>query len=200
MIFCAKNNIPEQFFLTQPGSITIFNAKIREQKEKYQSSKKLYLEYAEKVIKEKMFNPNYPPFTPFELKKLLYKLEYENAEKEEKKWQNLKKRAVYNQLSNEERARHAQNTKTIDLEAIKQIPIENLMPLTSKTNARTSQNRIMALCPFHNEKTNSFVIYKDTNTFYCFGACGKGGDNIKFIQLLNNMTFLDACNYLKTFI
>ena len=34
---------------------------------------------------------------------------------------------------------------------------------------------LSGLCPFHNEKTPSFVVYPDTQSFYCFG-CGAAGD------------------------
>ena len=33
---------------------------------------------------------------------------------------------------------------------------------------------LLGLCPFHNEKTPSFNIYPENNSFYCFG-CNKGG-------------------------
>jgi DNA primase len=42
-------------------------------------------------------------------------------------------------------------------------------------------------CPFHEEKTPSFTIYPQTNTFHCFG-CGVSGDTIEFIQLKENIT------------
>lgn len=40
-------------------------------------------------------------------------------------------------------------------------------------------------CPFHSEKTASMKIYD--KSFYCFG-CGKGGDIIKFVSLLFNIS------------
>jgi hypothetical protein len=56
--------------------------------------------------------------------------------------------------------------------------------------------RYQALCPFHNEKTPSFVIYPN-NTFYCFG-CHVGGDAIDFIKLVNKCEFKEAIGYLAT--
>ena len=51
------------------------------------------------------------------------------------------------------------------------------------------------LCPFHNEKTPSFVVYPETQSFYCFG-CGAGGDVINFIKRINNVDYLEAVKFL----
>ena len=47
------------------------------------------------------------------------------------------------------------------------------------------------LCPFHSEKTPSFVVYPETQSFYCFG-CGAGGDVITFIKKINNVDYVEA--------
>ena len=47
------------------------------------------------------------------------------------------------------------------------------------------------LCPFHNEKTPSFVVYPDTQSFYCFG-CGAAGDVINFVRKYNNLGYVEA--------
>ena len=47
------------------------------------------------------------------------------------------------------------------------------------------------LCPFHSEKTPSFVVYPETQSFYCFG-CGTGGDVITFIKKINNVDYVEA--------
>ena len=44
------------------------------------------------------------------------------------------------------------------------------------------------LCPFHNEKTPSFVVTPDKQIFKCFG-CGEGGDVITFLMKINNQSF-----------
>ncbi len=51
------------------------------------------------------------------------------------------------------------------------------------------------LCPFHNEKTPSFTLYPENGSFYCFG-CGKGGDVIQFIRLIENLDYIDAVKFL----
>lgn len=47
------------------------------------------------------------------------------------------------------------------------------------------------LCPFHNEKTPSFVVTPDKQIFKCFG-CGEGGDVISFLMKINNQTFSEV--------
>jgi len=56
-------------------------------------------------------------------------------------------------------------------------------------------SRFVGLCPFHQEKTPSFYIFPD-NHWYCFGACSEGGDVIKFVMKLRNLTFPEAVRYL----
>lgn len=51
------------------------------------------------------------------------------------------------------------------------------------------------LCPFHNEKTPSFVVYPETQSFYCFG-CGAGGDVITFVRKINNLDYVEAVKML----
>lgn len=51
------------------------------------------------------------------------------------------------------------------------------------------------LCPFHSEKTPSFVVYPETQSFYCFG-CGAGGDVITFIKKINNLDYVEAVKLL----
>ena len=53
------------------------------------------------------------------------------------------------------------------------------------------------LCPFHNEKTPSFHVYPDNQSFYCFG-CGAGGDIITFTKKINNLDYVEAVKLLAS--
>jgi DNA primase len=49
-----------------------------------------------------------------------------------------------------------------------------------------------ALCPFHQEKTPSFVLYPDEGRWHCFGSCATGGDAFDFVMRIENMDFKGA--------
>lgn len=53
----------------------------------------------------------------------------------------------------------------------------------------------VGLCPFHNEKTGSFIVSPSRNTYHCFG-CGAHGDGIDFVMKLDNRTYPEAIEYL----
>ena len=48
-----------------------------------------------------------------------------------------------------------------------------------------------ACCPFHNEKTPSFVVSPSKGVYKCFG-CGKGGNAVTFLMEHENMTYPEA--------
>jgi len=52
-----------------------------------------------------------------------------------------------------------------------------------------------AVCPFHSEKTPSFMISPERQTFKCFG-CGEGGDVITFIEKMEGLDFFNALKLL----
>jgi len=53
------------------------------------------------------------------------------------------------------------------------------------------------ICPFHSEKSPSFFVYDDTQSFYCFG-CGKGGDAITFVMSYEGLEYVDTVKSLAT--
>lgn len=52
------------------------------------------------------------------------------------------------------------------------------------------------LCPFHSERTPSFMVFPDSGTWHCFGSCGIGGDIFSFIMRRENLEFREALELL----
>ena len=56
-------------------------------------------------------------------------------------------------------------------------------------------SRWKGCCPFHQEKTPSFMVNSDSNTYHCFG-CGEGGNVFKFVMKVENLDFPEAVRLL----
>ncbi len=60
---------------------------------------------------------------------------------------------------------------------------------------KTGKN-FKGLCPFHTEDTPSFVVFPETQSWHCFGACSTGGDLLTFIMRQENIEFPEALRFL----
>ncbi|BED91666.1 MAG: DNA primase [Candidatus Improbicoccus pseudotrichonymphae] len=67
--------------------------------------------------------------------------------------------------------------------------------VSSYLSLKNKGRNFSANCPFHQERTPSFFVYPDSNSFYCFG-CNTGGDVITFIRLIENLDYVEAVAFL----
>ncbi len=58
-----------------------------------------------------------------------------------------------------------------------------------------SGKSLKGLCPFHNERSPSFYVFRETQTWHCFG-CNKGGDVFSFVQEQQGLDFHESLHYL----
>ena len=64
-----------------------------------------------------------------------------------------------------------------------------------RVQLKQSGRNYIGLCPFHSEKTPSFIVNPVQQTFHCFG-CKKGGDIFTFWMEINRATFPEALKYI----
>ena len=82
--------------------------------------------------------------------------------------------------------------ETID-EVLLRNDIESV--IGSYVSLKRAGSNLKGLCPFHSEKTPSFTVYPQDNSFYCFG-CGVGGNAITFISRIEHLDYVDAIEHL----
>lgn len=86
----------------------------------------------------------------------------------------------------------SKNTDMIeDQAAIQWAKAQPIETMFSFEKPRRTGKRLMAICPFHTEKSPSFVVYRDQNKFHCFG-CSVQGDAIDFFMKINKVSFKQA--------
>src|SRR4051812_19531312 len=80
--------------------------------------------------------------------------------------------------------------KDSSVEAVKSA-MEILPVVEDYVQLRKAGGTYKGLCPFHQERTPSFIVTPARGTFKCFG-CGEGGDAIAFVQKIESADFVDA--------
>ena len=85
----------------------------------------------------------------------------------------------------------------ISKETIEQVLMRNDIEslIGSYVSLKRAGSNLKGLCPFHSEKSPSFTVYPQDNSFYCFG-CGAGGDAITFVRKRENLDYPDAVEFL----
>lgn len=69
----------------------------------------------------------------------------------------------------------------------------NVVDVVSHYVPLTQAGRVFkARCPFHTERTPSFVVDPERGSWRCFGACSEGGDAIRFVMKVENQSFSEA--------
>ena len=64
--------------------------------------------------------------------------------------------------------------------------------ISSYVNLQRSGSSLKANCPFHQERTPSFFVFPDRQSWRCFGACAEGGDAFSFVMKAERVEFRDA--------
>lgn len=85
----------------------------------------------------------------------------------------------------------------IDNQIIEEIKSRNdiVDVVSSYISLKRAGSNMQGLCPFHSEKTPSFIVFTATQGYYCFG-CGAGGDAINFVRQIENLEYVPALELL----
>ncbi len=73
--------------------------------------------------------------------------------------------------------------------------IDVVAEVGSVVDLQKSGKALKGLCPFHNERTPSFYVFAETQTWRCFG-CNEGGDIFSFVQKQQGLDFRETLHYL----
>ena len=76
---------------------------------------------------------------------------------------------------------------------VRELSIEDVLEPYVRLSRKGST--LMGVCPFHEERTGSFSVSPGKNLFHCF-SCNRGGDAITFIMEKENLSFMEAIEFL----
>ena len=76
---------------------------------------------------------------------------------------------------------------------VRELAIEDVLEPYVRLSKKGST--LMGICPFHEERTGSFSVSPGKNLFHCF-SCNRGGDAITFIMEKENLSFMEAIEFL----
>lgn len=82
------------------------------------------------------------------------------------------------------------------VEQVKQ-KIDIVQIIEGRVGLKKAGRNFKGLCPFHSEKTPSFMVSPERQTYKCFG-CGEGGDVFTFLQRYEGMSFLESLEELAS--
>jgi len=85
-----------------------------------------------------------------------------------------------------------------ELERLKrEVPVAGLCEKYGVELKRHGSNDLIGCCPFHEDRTPSFVVTPSKNLWHCLGACGCGGDNVQLIMKKEGVSFRHAVEKLR---
>lgn len=179
------NSIPKSDILELTktvGALEIFLDKINELRALYIEKKKEWEEKKKKLL--------FLPDTPdnrflFGMYRDLFNLDCEKLEEQEKKWQRLK---FINSPPPFKKGDITEEMK----EVARGVSFTTLILSPAK---RVSDSKDVYFCPFHNESTPSFTVFKTSNHYHCFG-CQVHGDTIDFVMKTQTLSFKRSVLYL----
>lgn len=103
-----------------------------------------------------------------------------------KEWRIREWESILRNIQNTQALGETKEERSLNVAAAKLVPITNFVEVVHHNKA---------LCPFHNEKTPSFLINKN-NTYKCFG-CDEYGDVINLVQKMYGWSFVEAVRMLN---